>query len=214
MSKNIVIFSGLGADERIFQRINLSGFSTTFITWIPPYATESLQEYAHRILGQIPTPSPTLLGVSFGGIMAIEVSKIINTEKVIVISSATTSDEIPFYFRWAGKLGLHKLLPANFLQQAKSITNWFFGVTDDVDKEILQRILADTDIEFLRWAIDSIVRWKNYAIPINIRHIHGTRDRIQPFRFVQADIAVNHGGHLMVLNKSEELTRIIRNEIC
>lgn len=145
--------------------------------------------------------------------MAIEVSKLVNTEKVIVISSATTAGEIPFYFRLAGKIGLHKLLPTKFLRQANSITNWFFGVTDDVDKEILQHILADTDVGFLRWAIDGIVRWKNDAIPVNIRHIHGTQDRILPFRFIHTDIAVDHGGYLMVLNKSDELTRIIRNEI-
>lgn len=30
--KPIYIFSGLGADERVFQNLDLTGFATTFVT--------------------------------------------------------------------------------------------------------------------------------------------------------------------------------------
>ena len=52
--------------------------------------------------------------------------------------------------------------------------------------------------------------WKNQTAIKNIIHIHGTSDRILPIRFAKPDIKVINGGHLMTLNKADELTSIIR----
>ena len=73
MTKELYIFSGLGADERVFQRIDFSGFSTTFIKWIVPQDKETIENYATRLLDQITTTKPTLIGLSFGGLIAVEI---------------------------------------------------------------------------------------------------------------------------------------------
>ena len=88
MTKELYIFSGLGADERAFQRLDFSDFSTTFIKWIVPHDTETIENYTTRLLDQITTTKPTLIGLSFGGLIAIEVAKQIDTEKVILIASS------------------------------------------------------------------------------------------------------------------------------
>lgn len=111
MKKELYIFSGLGADERVFQRLDFSGFSVTFIKWIIPQDKETIENYASRLLDQIKTKKATLIGLSFGGIMAVEVAKQIEVEKVILIASTKTKKEIPFYYRFAGLLGLQKILP-------------------------------------------------------------------------------------------------------
>ena len=210
MSNHIYIFSGLGADERVFQKIDFSGLTITFIKWITPHPKETIEAYASRLLPQISSTKPTLLGLSFGGIMAVEVAKQIETEKVILIASIKTKNEIPFYYRLAGKLNIQRLLPANLLTKSNFFTNWFFGVTSTFDKELLKTILRETDTTFLTWAIDKIIGWTNQKEFKNTKHIHGTADRILPIRFVKSDIKVNNGGHLMTLNKANELTKIIR----
>ena len=98
LKKELYIFSGLGADERVFQRLDFSGFSPTFIKWIVPQDKETIENYATRLLDQITTTNPTLIGLSFGGLIAVEVAKQIDTEKVILIASAKTKKEIPFYW--------------------------------------------------------------------------------------------------------------------
>lgn len=140
MTKELYIFSGLGADERVFQRLDFSGFSTTFIKWIVPQDTDTIEHYATRLLEQISTKKPTLIGLSFGGLIAVEVAKQIDTEKVILIASAKTKNEVPFYYRFAGKIGLHKLLPTRLLKNSNFITNWFFGTTSTFDKRLLKQI--------------------------------------------------------------------------
>ena len=213
MTKNIYIISGLGVDERIFQRLDLSDYSTTFIKWILPLDNETIENYTTRLTAQITTPEPILIGLSFGGIIAVEMAKQIETEKVILIASAKTKKEIPFYYRWAGQLRLHRLLPIKLLKNSNFITNWFFGTSSAFDKQLLGQILGDIDPTFLKWAINVIINWKNQTLPTNFKHIHGTSDRILPIRFAAFNIEIKNGGHLMTLNKPEELTAIIKSQL-
>lgn len=213
MSKELYIFSGLGADERVFQQLDFSGLSTHFIEWEVPDKDETIEEYAARLLNQVKSPSPILIGLSFGGMIAVEVAKQIDAGKVLLIASAKTKEEIPFYYRLAGKLGLHKLLPTRLLKKSNFVTNWFFGTTSAHEKELLKQVLIDTDPRFLKWAIDKIVRWANRVRPDKLIHIHGTKDRILPLRFVTCDLKIEHGGHLMTLNKADELTEIIKQQL-
>jgi pimeloyl-ACP methyl ester carboxylesterase len=210
---DLYILSGLGADERVFQRLDLSGYSVTFIKWQAPLKKETIGSYAARLLAQIKTPKPTLIGLSFGGIMAVEIAKQIDTEKIILISAAKTKNEIPFYYRWAGVLKLHTLLPKPLLKSSNFLTNWLFGVTSSDDKQLLKQTLKETDIIFLKWAINAVVHWKNQILPKKLFHIHGKKDRILPVKFLNCDRAVKTGGHLMILNKADELSVILKEQL-
>jgi pimeloyl-ACP methyl ester carboxylesterase len=106
--KKIYLFPGLGADERVFVNLDLSGFEPVFIQWIQPLKNETIEAYALRLTEQIPDENPSLIGVSFGGMIAVEVAKHIPAEKVILISSAKNGNEIPGYYPLAGKLQLDR----------------------------------------------------------------------------------------------------------
>ena len=208
--KRVFIFSGLGADYRVFQNLDLSNYEPIYIDWLRPVNNESIVDYARRFLPQITTTRPVLIGLSFGGLVAVEVSKLIEVEKIILIASAKTTKEIPYYYRVAGRLNLHKLLPTILLKRSSTLTNWFFGARTKEDKKLLAEILQDTDINFLRWAIHQIVRWDNRQQFSNIIHMHGTRDKILPISFVNVDIPIVKGGHFMTVNKSEEISQILK----
>lgn len=211
--KNIYLFSGLGADHRAFKKLDFSGYNFTFVEWIKPEKNETIDGYAKRLLKQIETENPILIGLSFGGVMAIEVSKHIKTEKLIIISSIKKRADTPVYYKWIAKLGLHKLAPAKFYKKHNFITNWVFGVQGKEDKETLYQILKDTDACFLKWAMQQMFNWQNTSIRNNLVHIHGTKDRILPAKKAKPDIIIENGGHLMVLNKAEEISHYIRKII-
>jgi pimeloyl-ACP methyl ester carboxylesterase len=207
--KSVYLFSGLGADERVFQYLDLSFCKPIFIKWNLPNNNESIESYATRLLEQIQDKNPVLVGVSFGGIMAVEVAKLITTEKVILISSVKTKQEIPFYFRYAGNIKMHKLLPVSLLQYFNFISNSFFGVEDETEKKLLKNIIKDTNLIFLKWAIDKIVHWQNEYIPNNIKHIHGDSDKIFPIKFIKSDITIENGSHFMIVNKSTQIYKLL-----
>ena len=205
----LYFISGLGADHRVFQFLKPEKLKKNFIHWIVPLENESIEAYAKRLSEQIKTKRPILIGLSFGGIIAIEIAKLIEIEKVILISSVKTKKEIPFYFRIAGKLKLHRILKAGLLKRGNIIFYWFFGTKTESERLILKSILADADSYFLYWAIDKIVSWTNETNPDNLKHIHGTADKIFPSRFVQADNQINGGGHFMVMNRADEITEML-----
>lgn len=211
MPKHIYIFSGLGADEKAFQKLDLSDFQVTHIKWIRPEKEESIEVYASRLLDQIITPNPVLIGLSFGGIMAVEVSKHISTEKIILISSAKKKKEIPWAYRVMGGIGLQKIVPLQLLKRPNAFTNFIFGAQTTEDKKLLKPMLENTDMHFLNWAMDKVANWKNGFDPGNITHIHGTADKVLPFSNVQCDFAIRGGGHMMVLNRAAEVNKIIHD---
>ena len=211
--KNVYIFSGLGADKKVFQKLDFSYCNVTFIEWTAPLRHESIEHYASQILSQIKHANPIIIGLSFGGMMAVEVAKLIKTEKVILIASAKNSNEIPLYYRCAGKVKLHYLLPAKLFKTPNFFSFWFFGVEQMEDKRILRAVLKDTDERFLKWAINAIVKWNNCNAIQNVVHIHGSADRILPIKYVKANIVVEKGGHFMTLNKAKKVSEILREEL-
>ena len=207
--KEIYLVSGLGADKRVFDFIDFSGFKVNHVDWVTPFDNEKIESYAKRLLRQIKTPKPILIGVSFGGLVTVEIAKQIETEKVILISSARTKFEIPIYFRLVGQLGINKIIPTRIFKTTNSLTYWFFGTKTKNEKELLKAIIKDTDRKFLIWAIDQIVNWTNTTAVTNLTHIHGTDDKILPLK--TPDYKIRDGGHLMVINKGDEVSGVIRN---
>jgi pimeloyl-ACP methyl ester carboxylesterase len=217
--KDIYCFSGLGADERVFQKLKVEGYQPVHIRWIEPEPKESIIDYAQRLSKQIKSESPILIGLSFGGIIAIEIAKQIETEKVILISSAKNEQEVPFYyhiFRW---LPIHRLIPAKIILLFCQIfagfflTGWFFSFTTLAERQLFKAILNDTNAKFMKWAIHQVVIWKNELIPNNTYHIHGESDRIFPDRFVHEDFQVKKGGHFMIMNQAEYISNLIQKII-
>ncbi len=211
--KNIYIFTGLGADERVFHKINFENYNAIHVKWITPLMNESIEAYALRLTEQITTNNPILVGLSFGGMMVVEVAKHITTEKIILVSSSKNKNEIPFYYKLAGKIRLHKIIQAKFLVKANKITNKVFSVRTSEDKKIISSMMGASDVNFLNWAIDKIVNLKNEVVHKNLIHIHGTADRILPMAFVKADIVIKGGTHLMIMNRADEVQQKILDAI-
>lgn len=212
MSKHLYLISGLGADERIFQRLDFQGFTTHHLHWIAPEAGESLRDYAERMRSQITTENPWLLGVSFGGMIATEISRQMACEGLILVSTATTRQEIPLLYRLAGKLHLHRLMPNVLLKQANAITYWLFGMKTMQEKQLLASILAETDSTFLSWAINAILCWNNQEPAKSALRLHGGKDRILPVGHIEnPGKVVLDGGHLMVYTQADEVSACLLN---
>ena len=78
--KHIYCISGLGADERVFSKFQFPEHELHFIKWIIPEKKESIQSYAQKLIGQVQDDYPILIGLSFGGMMCIEMAKRIKTK--------------------------------------------------------------------------------------------------------------------------------------
>jgi pimeloyl-ACP methyl ester carboxylesterase len=212
--EDLYFVSGLGADERVFRLLKFEGYQPVHIHWVVPEKGESISDYAQRLIVQIKSDCPTIVGLSFGGIIAIEIAKHIPVKHLILISSVKTASEIPFYYKLCRWLPIHRVFPfKSLLWMAYWFAFWIFSVQAPEERQLLKSILLDTDAHFLKWALHKVVTWKNETIPDSIHHIHGTRDRIFPIRPIHADFLIEKGGHLIVLSCAAQVSTLIQKII-
>lgn len=209
----IYCFSGLGADERAFQYIDFSHHTIVHVKWIDANPNETLENYAHRIASIIDQSQPfALLGLSFGGMLCVEISKKMKPEKLIVLSSITGRDEMPARMKISGALNLYRFVPAKYFNKPSKIAHYLFGVKTEKERNLLDQIVQDSDPKFVKWALEAITKWTNTQKPICHR-IHGTEDRIFPYKLQKVDTTIQGGGHLMVVSHADEVSSAINSFI-
>ena len=207
----VYFISGLAADSRVFKHIHLpEEHEMVFLDWIEPHKEESLRSYAARLSEKIDLKSPfALVGLSMGGMMASEIAKIHQPVATILLSSVPVNTHLPFYFQWAYRLRLHRLVPVGLLKSASVLKR---GLTPDSteDKLILKQVIKDSDPAFIKWAMQAILSWKNDDIPQRYWHIHGTRDEILPLKYTNPSHRIEGGNHLMIMSRAEEINTLLR----
>jgi pimeloyl-ACP methyl ester carboxylesterase len=208
----VYFISGLGADQTVFKYIHLlPQFQVVHLSWIQPNKNESLQDYALRMAGKIDRSEKFgLVGLSLGGMIATEIAKAYHPEKIVLISSIPLSGHLPFYFRWAGALQLHRIVPIWFLKKMAKVKRVFTTETSD-DKKMLRAMIDNCDAGFMRWAFHAALSWKNEEMPDNISHIHGTADEVLPVRFTKPGYIIENAGHLMVMTRAKRINDILGN---
>jgi pimeloyl-ACP methyl ester carboxylesterase len=211
--KKVYFIPGLGADSRSFGFLDLSFCSAEFVRWVKPNPGEKLTSYAERLFLNIQDEEATIVGVSFGGMLATEIAKHHPRTKVIIIASSKTFREIPPYLRFWKHLPVYKLHSERFKKHSGRFVVNVLGARGPEQKKVQLEILKDSDPAFIRWAIDAILTWSNTVIPGNIIHIHGTADRLLPYRYVKADHAVEGGEHVMIMDRAEEISGLLKELI-
>jgi pimeloyl-ACP methyl ester carboxylesterase len=213
MKRTIYCISGLGADEKIFANLQLDGHELKFISWLRPEKTESIKAYAARMAAPIKEKNAVVIGVSFGGMMAIEIARQIPLHKLILVSSIKSAEELPRWMKVAGKLKLNKVLPVRSFKITERLDNNRLGVTNEEERKMVMAYRRSADLVYLEWAVNQILNWKNDWIPENIAHIHGDKDKIFPIKKVKASYIIKNATHLMVYNRAKEVSEYILKEL-
>lgn len=207
----VYFISGQAADETLFENLSLpSNFTTRYVHWIEPLKKEPLADYVKRLSQQIDASSDfVLIGVSLGGIVSVELNKILRPKLTVIISSIATKYERPPLFRFINFFKLQKLIPGRFYKWYNPFINWYFGVETERENELLHYYMKNTSINYMQWATNEVLNWQNKKRPSSLIHIQGTSDKIFPSQFTQADIKIEKGTHLMVHNRAQEISKML-----
>lgn len=204
----LYLIGGLGADERVFSYLKLN-CETKVIEWIEPKPKETIISYSRRLLKQINQEEKFgLLGVSFGGIIAIELSKLSKPEKVLLISSVETDNQLPKKYLTIGKTRILNLIPNSLMKPPKPILGYLFGAKN---KQLLEQIIKDTSPTFIRWALNTIIKWSNRKNLNKLIRIHGTNDKLIPLK--GEAFKIENGGHFMIVDNAEEISKLVNEQM-
>ena len=206
---NLYFISGLGADKSAFSRIDLRGVNIHHIEWVEHSKSKNLISYSKKLLPQFDTSSPfVIVGLSFGGIIAQELNKLIKPEKTIIISSVYHHTQFPWFYR-LGKW-IVPLVPNAFFMRTNSFINYLFGAKGK-NTTVLDNIMRANNPQFVKWCVNNLLKWKKKGDTPNLISIHGTNDKIIPFH--KCDYKIENGSHFMVYSKAKEVEKILQQEI-
>jgi pimeloyl-ACP methyl ester carboxylesterase len=222
----VYCISGLGADRRIFSKLKLENADLHFIDWTLPEQGDTMRSYALTLAKQVKHEEIVLVGVSFGGMLATELTTISKENsltddpafpfriiKTFIISTCKTHRQFPLPMRWASYVKLHKAAPYSLILRNSRLNRFVFDLKSRDEELYLKRLMLDsTNLELIKRSVNIIFNWK--AEPeADVIHIHGTADRLFPARNIKADHWVKDGGHFMVWNKAHEISGIMQDAL-
>lgn len=210
--RTVYCISGLGADHRIFAKLDVPGVDFLPLSWLEPLWHEDIGAYANRMREPIREDRPVLLGVSFGGMMAIEIAKSIPHATVILVSSVGARNQLPWWMRLGGYLHIDRLSPAGAIKRGPLLTrieNYMLGVESEEEAVLAGEFREHIDRGYLNWSIGAILRWRNEWMPASFYPIHGGEDHIFPLRRVHPTYIIRDGGHFMIYNRAAQISRLL-----
>lgn len=213
-NKVVYLIPGTGSDARLFQALNIPA-STKVIEYSTPEKGMNMAEYSQVLAQQIDTSSRfSIIGVSLGGMLAIEMSKYLQPEEVIVVASAKTRKELPATYRFFQKVPIYHLIGGRTYKFFTRLFQPFYEPLSEEDEAIWQSMLAAKEPKFMRRAVPIIVKWENESYDSElVTHIHGTKDKTIPVKNVQDAIILEDATHMMMMDRAEEVSALIRATI-
>ncbi len=205
---HVYFVPGLAAGKEIFRNIILPDdrFQTHIIEWLIPEKKERISDYAKRMAANVNEENAVLIGVSFGGVMAQEMSAFLDLKKLIIISSVKSKHELPLRLKIVRKLGAYRLVPTRLVVKSDDLTKLAVGPRSKKRLKIYDEYLHVRDERYLNWAIKNMVCWDREECQEDVHHIHGNEDIVFPIKNLKTNHIIEGGTHIMLLRKGKQVT--------
>jgi pimeloyl-ACP methyl ester carboxylesterase len=214
---DVIFLPGLGADERLFNLIDTGPCRKHFIRWHQPKDSDTFANYVIHIKKQVEhLDRPVLIGVSLGGMVAMELRELMPVRKSILVSSVKSRNDMPGYIDWVRAFHFNEWIPPSVMKfTAPFMKPFLCGPSDEKTYELFKAMLHDADESFIRWSLRQVMQWPRTSfVPGNIIHIHGTDDVVFPIDNIQdCNYRIPGGAHDMILSKPKEISEILSREI-
>jgi hypothetical protein len=196
--------------ERAIEAILAAGIkgATLIRVELPPiacdFSRENLQTICDAIKSQIHNKNPILLGFCYGGALAIEVARELDSPRVILVSSLLSSDELPVS---------RKLLAKFFLRAPESGLSLIGNSVIFVVKKVLRRAVKIPriwkKIPQNRFISHHALNLKPIPSEQIIGRIHGERDAILPIGLISNAKVIKNAGHFLFVSHRKEMLRML-----
>ena len=211
----LILFSGMGADASVFLPQSLEFPALTVPEWLPPNDDDDLASYCSRMADSLSLSQPCIVGgASFGGIIALEMTRHLDALACILIGSVRGPHQLPKRIRMLQPFSpALDITPLTLLQ--KSAASSAIAARDAGARQLagVARQFSDADANVLRWSARQILSWDSTYDDVDVRHIHGDRDNVFPVSCVEPDEIVAGGGHVISMTHGPQVNEFLRKHI-
>lgn len=210
----IYAIPGFGCTKLLFERPDFSPHTLKVPDWPKPEKDYTLKQYAEQFLPQIDTSQPYyLLGVSFGGMLCVELGEMLSPEGIILISSAKNKYELPFPIRLLKYFPVHIFISEKMMKRLALMFRRIIGFQKSL-KPLFMQMMDSMPPGFFYYCLDYIACWDRKTNTKPISHIHGNADYLLWYRNIkQLQYPVEGGTHAMIVNRPREINLILKKII-
>lgn len=214
MTPVIYCIPGLGLDHRVFQKLKFPSFQVKFLDFIDPKKNEDVSSYAARLAEQITDEKFCLLGMSLGGVISIEISRIKQVDQLFLLSTIKNKAEMPRFLQYIDKLPTRNKTASKLAIDATVAFKPYYDKSDEKGCKLFDEMIHDANPEMLAWGMEQIANW-DFEEDLNcpFYHLHGTADLIFPIKNINQAETVKGATHYMVYNDATEVSKRIEARI-
>ena len=211
----LILFSGMGADASVFVSQALAFPNLIVHEWPTPFDGADLTSYCARLADSLnPNQRCIVGGASFGGVVALEMTRHLDVYGCILIGSVRGPHQLPKRIRLLRPFSpALAITPITMLQ--KSAASSVIAARNAGAKHLagIARQFSDADADVLRWSAREILSWDSNYDDVEIRHIHGARDHVFPISCVEPDEVVSEGGHVISMTHGPQVNEFLHKHI-
>ena len=209
----IYAIPGFGTTAQLFSNMAVRDAELVVLDWPPPEEQDTMQSYARKFLPQIDTSKPfCLMGVSFGGMLCSELSRLVKPQRTFLISSAKFRKELPWFLRFFRHVPVYRYISESRHRKLAYYGRWMIGFGKAYMPEFMAMVHS-MGPNYFKYCIHIIVNWNRSDPPPNTLHIHGSGDKLILYSGVTSDHTIPGGTHAMVVFRADEVSKIIEEEI-
>jgi pimeloyl-ACP methyl ester carboxylesterase len=207
---HVYLIPGMGADRRLYSRMNIAHGNVRVLEWQPHRNARNLEEYAHIMAEKIDTKRNVIVGSSMGGMMAVELSRIVKPLSTILLSAPTGRHQFPPLLKAVHRTRLSSLLRPHQIMKASWLADTFMGFRNAEERELFHSMLRSNGPEFIHFSLKAVLGWQNTRPPEgDFIQILGDRDKLFTPKRIPDAMVLAGGGHFTAFEKAEELSGII-----
>ncbi|WP_230253867.1 alpha/beta fold hydrolase [Rhodopirellula halodulae] len=211
----LILFSGMGADASVFASQSLAFPNLVVPDWLVPAKDDDLASYCERMTLELAIDRPCVVGgASFGGIVALEMTRHLDALACLLIGSVRSPSQLPRRIRFLRPMPPElKLVPLSFLQASAALSASVAEGCRAKHMAGVARQFSRADVDVLRWSARQILLWEASYDDVEVRHLHGNRDPIFPVSCVTPDEIVRGGGHVISMTHASQVNEFLRRSL-
>jgi pimeloyl-ACP methyl ester carboxylesterase/N-acetylglutamate synthase-like GNAT family acetyltransferase len=210
----LVLLPGVGTTARLLDPQRAAFPSLEVPEWLEPQRGESLPSYGSRMARALePVEGDLVLGgISFGGMVALEMARHLRARVVTLIASCRSASALTVPAHALARV-MSRMPNAAFTPPPplSTFAAWALGARTPPQRALVHELIRTARPGFAKWGLHAIVAWHPKADPAcAVRAIHGADDRLIRARRVRAEREVPDAGHLVNVTHAEEVNAFLR----
>lgn len=207
---NYYLIPGMGADHRIYEGFHLEHGQVHYLDWVDPEAAANMSDFAGLIARRIQTENNILIGSSMGGMMAVELSRLVHPLATILISAPTGRHQFPQILKTVRMLRVHKAVNHRSIRYLYRLADTFMGFKNENQRQMFYEMMNALGPRFIHFSVGAVLEWSNREEPQGkYLQIIGSKDVLFDYRRMVSPVVLEGGGHFSAFDRADEVSAII-----